>query len=266
MKTLLKIIPCIFLLTTGCASIVRKPEVDIVKKVALLSVYGNAVLSDVDTGSSGYGSMKKLMDGKADPAEQKIFDRAHDIYLPEIGKIGKWEVQARKDTTSNADVKAFFDEVQNETKASAGVFANMMGVQTMASSDTAPVVVSPNVWNSDKKLPKIAQICDKLHVDAIAIIELNLAYETSFGFMMKSIGSTGQARAAVSSQLRIITREGKYAVVTWPTTDSSKRGLSDAKFKVEAGIVTFNDQVEHAFAEAFQVDAANLRSLINSNL
>jgi len=200
---------------SGCANIVRKPEVDVVKKVAIISVYTNSTINKVGGGGKNGGGahlLSKLAgkeDGSTPSARTRIAQYALDTYTKELGRVAGWQIVSA-DTVVASSAYKDMGKLPGEAGQNRAL-ASVAGALTTLQQAT--FVTPPKMWaiqmkdGETKHADSMTKLCKSLGVDAVAVVQLDLGYESSF-----ALGGTGTAKASVASSMKMFTREGKYAV------------------------------------------------------
>lgn len=262
---------------TSCASIVRHPEVDHVKKLAIVSVYTNQDIPKVGGGGSNSGGLaflKKAVEGKdADTGDTsnrvRLAKYALDKYTALLSQVPGWQVIPAERVLASNDYQALgkIDAKKtggNRTLASIGEFAQKI--------DQAKFNTPPKMWairldgtnNNRAELEQgLAQLCRKLGVDAVAVVNLDLAYEAGFF----SVAGTGASHASVASSVKILNKDGKYAVV-FPDLQpaAGKRYDSNTGITMIGGRISMSGDTEKAFQEAIDKTALNDLEVIRTGL
>lgn len=215
------------LLAGGCSSIVKKPDIYTVKKLAIISVYANNSIYNSKTMKSDSGlnlaALKHLV-GKEDEIETdeitQIVTGGFDAYLNSLKKLKQWVI---------VDPKTVFNHPSYKTLGGAGWIERLSYAQytpaynskvihflTVAKTGSMSYVNGKEVHEEARK--ELAQFCKALNVDGVAIIELDLAYKPGF---LSSMGGTGVFKSVkapaspdVSAAMIIITKNGAIAAQT----------------------------------------------------
>lgn len=248
------------LVATGCATnMVMKPEVDNVKTVAVISVYSNATVKNIDGPSAmdkvgGMASLAGLSGNGAnnhDSSIAKTLDFGgtrlveHGIADLEmkLEKVKGWKVRSHKEFISSDAFSKFVENMNDLTKKERGLMGKMSGPQ----ETTVPGM--PRIPSSkefiDKRTAIFAKLARDLNVDAVAVSSLHLGYKLTNG-----IAGNGTAAAVVGSNLEIYNKQGQTAV---------KGALQNIKSSdtvpMVAGNIMFNDTSEKVFKQA--ISSAN---------
>lgn len=225
MKRTILLVSLLGLLISGCSSIVKKPDFYSVKKLAIVSVYANHKIYDVDgkMGQSGVDlrALKALV-GKEDPIEadeiMQITTAGLDLYINELKKMNQWVIADPKTVLNHPAYKAlqqsnFFNAISGVTPA--------LNMKLIAFNEVADS--TSKQWKNGKEVHEearksLAQLCKELNVNGVAIVELDLGFKTVFLSGMKGsglfAGVKAPAKPSASSAMIIITKDGKIAAQT----------------------------------------------------
>jgi hypothetical protein len=254
------------LLLSGCSSIVKKPEVDKVKTVAVISIFANSDVREKKARGSVKGWKKEL--------KQEVAGEFLDIYQDSLAQVGWKVVPADKIIGSKEYKEAFRPAIKpktdNKTVQKMASFMNKMADMAEQYSYFTPVNMHPIELNSQalrqvsyvngKRVDKKAQLAEfarKMGVDAVAVIELDYCYEGAI-----SIGGTGSARMTAASTIRAIDQKGNMVVNMGDLQRCQKtknRGESDQKYAMVGGnlVVAFakQDKLKKMFMQSTRENA-----------
>jgi hypothetical protein len=258
---------------TGCATVVRKPEVNVVKKVAIVSVYADQTLKKVDgKGQNGGGAnfLAKAA-GVEDPDQDKriqLMQYALETFRKELGQVPDWSVVSDDQILTNA----FYQELEkfkSEGGAGSGILAAAVGAMStlhQAKWTTPPKMYALELTEKDasdaERLNKLKELCEKLQVDAVATVHLDLGYEDGIAAF-----GQGQAKASVAGSMKVVTREGKMAVVFPDLAKApSKRYISDNGALMLNGRLFLNEDAQAMYKDAIAKTAVGMRGVIQEGL
>ena len=257
---------------TGCASIVRKPEVDVVKKVAIVSLYANQdlyKLADNKSIGGGFSFLKKAVDGKdQDNSDQdnrvRLAKFAYDEFVANLGKVPGWEIVPADKIVGNG-----FYQAMGKTKTGSnalgavGDFATRMHQASFATPPKMWAIPSDSDQWDNRRATEMTELCKKLGVDAVAVVHMDWAYESSFALV-----GTGTAKASVAASTKVWTRDGKFGVY-FPDRkphQSGDRFQSDRSMAMVSGKIFMTADNEVAYQEAIRKSARWTRDTIAEGL
>ena len=261
MKRNIKLLASIILVmfVIGCAAniSVKRPDVEQMNKVAVVSVYSNPGLYNAD-GGGGLTALASFITKKAgakgvDFGGTRLVEFGLESFSSELDKVDAWEVVS-SDSVMNAEAyKAFIDDYN----ANAKKYGNKAKASFTVVPGMVSVVVGPKL---DRDLVKrLAELARSLNVDAVAVVHLDLAYRAS-----TSIGGTGTAAASVASNLSIVSKDGEIIVSTPWQIDGGKgvRKSSSSTTGLVAGELIYSTKAETMFKDAIEQNAAYFKAQI----
>ena len=240
MKSLFFSTLCI-LAVAGCSSIVKKPEIGQVKKVAILSLYANDKIVE----ESGLGIAQNW------PAEFKmqVAEKALQAHKRELNKLG-WEVVSEKDVVQSESYQAAFrDEVKSQQadpkpKRLLALAQNLHNNNYFTPAGMFPIEFSDKAANttyygdqSRNPKAKLAELAKSLNVDAVLVVQMDYCYKGGTWSML----GTGEAVMTAASSIKAINHEGKL-VINMPalqTCGGQTRVQSDSSTAMHKGNLTF---------------------------
>lgn len=268
----LPLFAAITLLLSSCASIVRHPEVDPVKKIAIVSLYSNQTILKVGGGGSvggGADFLKKAIgtkdeDNSDNSNRVRLAKYALDKYREVLNKVPGWEVIPNETVVALAEYQKLGEVPEAGAKLSKAIdFAVRL---QQAKYNTPPKMWAIQLSEKDRnsaQVEKLAKLCAKLGVDAVAVVDLDLAYEAGFF----SIGGNGAAKASVASSVKVLNRDGKFAVVFPDIAPAAgTRFTSERPVTMIGGKLLMMGEVEKAFHEAIDKAALNTIEVIKEGL
>ncbi|MBN8537716.1 MAG: hypothetical protein J0M15_11740 [Deltaproteobacteria bacterium] len=228
---------------SGCSSFVKKPEVNQVKKIAILSVYAN----DKVVEAKGRGMVQNW----DQIFKMQVAEDFLAIYKSSFKKIG-WIVVEPTEVLASAEYKAMFEvkqvETSNETVNKVGNFLGDIGSKLMERSNKmnffspAGMYAIPfpanekNCYGDCPPSPKkkLADLAAKLKVDGIAVIQIDFCYE---GGSWTSLGGLGEAFMTAATSIKVVNKNA-VTVVEMPTLqicDKSKNRAESTNSMVMNG-------------------------------
>lgn len=241
---------------------VAKPEIDGVKKLAIVSVYSNSELYNVGGGGqlTALASMIAKKSGNKGLALSgtKLVDHALEAFTAELGKVKGWVVIPPQAMMESAEYKAFAGNfTASQPKA--------VGAITAFVSSAPQGMITANMLNaksSPQYVQEFGKLCADLNVDAVAVIHLDLAYAPYTAVM-----GSGTAKASVAADVKVINRDGKFVAMT-PDLVKGKgmRLQSDKKAGLVADELVYSGTVEEMFLDSISKNAAFYAGEINKQL
>ena len=257
---------------TSCTSIVKKPDINNVKKVALVSVYGNQNIRELK--QSGWARKSEVVTGFNDEQRQKVAQLALNYYEAKLKEMGNWKVMPVQQMLTSAKFSAAIKELRAvkdvsgkkiDEKSLTGKLGNFltnvaeMGYLTPAGMHPLPIT---DENRNDRVIKSLVKLAKDLDVDAVAVVHIDLAY-TGGTF---SLGGTGTAVATVASSIKLVDKNG-VVVVDYPdVTDKTKRFESETSSGMLQGKLIFNAKLETMLKEAIIASADNLVTEIKKEM
>lgn len=241
---------------------VAKPEIDGVKKLAVVSVYSNSELYNVGGGGqlTALASMIAKKSGNKGLALSgtKLVDHALEAFTAELGKVKGWAVIPPQAMMESPEYKAFAENFTASQPKAAGAITGFV-FSAPQGMITANMV---NSRTSQQYLQQFGKLCGDLNVDAVAVIQLDMAYAPYAAVM-----GSGTAKASVAADVKVINRDGKF-VATTPDIMKGKgmRLMSDKKAGLVADELVYSGTVEEMFLDAISKNAAYYGAEINKTL
>jgi hypothetical protein len=210
--------------------IVKNPAFSTVNTLAVVSIYTNHVIYDIEEGKSNANLMTKL--NKALGGGQTLADEhvqlataSMAVYVEEMARLGSWQVQTPASILENETYKSFVTETSEGGALYRAAMANYVTPPGMATVPFTSVVGEPGKTTYvDGKNPvedvqkRLAQLASDLGVDGVAVIDVDIGYKrTALSGMSGSgllSGVRGKAKPSVSSAMVIITKDGAIALQT----------------------------------------------------
>ncbi len=214
----------------SCSSIVRHPQVDGVKKIAIISVYTNTEPYDLEQGGGTRFDLAQAVTGKTDNEaniRNEIAQHGLDRYTWAFQQAG-WQVVPTAQVIASADYKALAASGQGPQRGLASIneFAGRMG-QSMYGSPPgmAPMPIDERTDN----LNQLAQFCRKMGVDAVAIVNFDLGYRAKSSFF-----GMPKAQPAVAARTLVVNKQGEFAVV-FPEAAKGERFEASREVELQVG-------------------------------
>ena len=237
------LVPLLVLVLTGCASIVLRPAVDDVRTVALVSAYMNREFYNTASPLAGEGqaAVVSLLEAAGQVAFEKLVDKAKqpdpmDMYDPERMRIIAYAVQTYRDQLDALDdwrllpteevVRSHYYRRLIRPDAGNGVAARL--VSAYLNQRESVLWVTPPGFHripiesvvegdrvSEDGARALSDLARKLGVDAVALLELDMAYRFNRFTKITFFGTTF-AVPTVSHRLVVVNRRGEVAVNTSP--------------------------------------------------
>ncbi|MBW2260656.1 MAG: hypothetical protein JRG91_01685 [Deltaproteobacteria bacterium] len=240
-----RIVACIIALSIlGCAKpILRKPAIFSVKKLAVVSIYTNHDIYNVKEGESKASlldGLKKAIHGEAglEDAHVQVATSALITYSKELGKLSNWDVVDSSVLIADETYMAFVSETMAGGALARFATANYVTPPGMALVPFEAIAGKANTktFGDDPTAEvkaRLAQLCNDLGVDGVAVIDVDVAYETGAFSGMSGTGLLsgirGKATPSVSSAMMVITRDGNIAVQTKHVTRGGGKRHSAGK-------------------------------------
>lgn len=280
---------------TGCGgTIIKKPAVLDVKKIAIVSIYSNTDIHDVEAkgGGTKVNLLKALV---AAAAPEKDIETDEQVQLvtmglksfgEELSGIEQWNLIPPDQVIRNKK----FQALTKSDSSAMGDFLNAVRKAATASWVTPPgmpYIPAKSVTHGGQSVTimgrkdpvvegqeKLAALCKDLNVDAVAVIGLDLAYKKGWLSGMSGTGIfsgvLGVATPMVACEMVVITKNGQIAVETplfsqgggqyveGPGAPMLKKGypyLKDSK-----------REAVNAYGQAITKSAAGLRATLTKEL
>ena len=233
----------------GCfTSIVKKPEIDQVKRVAILSLYADQkVPSDKGTG---------IVKDWDDKVRLQVADDALNTYRKALSTLG-WQVVNPQKVLESREYQQAFKVSDNKTVSKVASFLqNVYQQQFFTPPGMLPIVLSDEVANTryygdakqDNPVATLAGMAKKLNVDAVVLVQMDYCYT---GGTFSLLGS-GQAVMSAGASVKAINQKGDV-VVNMPTVPrcDGKRGESKTSAIMLAGNLQFTRADKDRFRKMF---------------
>lgn len=243
----------------GCfPSIVKKPDIDQVKKVAILSLYADQKVPN----DKGRGIVTQW-DNKV---RLQVAEDALRTYQAELAGLGWKVVSPTKVLESKEYQQAFAVAKPDTTTGKFGSFLkNMYQQQFFTPAGMLPIPLDDSAANTryygdaarDNPRARLGEMARKLGVDAVVLIQIDYCY----GGGTFSLLGTGQAVMSAGSSIKAVNQKGEM-VVNMPAVArcDGKRGTSETSALMVNGNLEFTrsakDRFRKMFIEATRASAA----------
>lgn len=254
------VVSLFILALSGCTSIVKKPDIDQVKKVAILSLYADQKVPH----EKGMGVVTHW-DNKV---RLQVAEDALTTYQKELAKLG-WKVMSPQKVLESREYQQAFAVPEVKPDSGAGKFAsllkNVYQQQFFTPAGMLPIHFDDSSANTryygdlakDNPRARLGGMAKKLGVDAVVLIQLDYCY----GGGTFSLLGTGQAVMTAGSSIKAINQKGDM-VVNMPMVArcDGKRGESETSAVMVNGNLQFTtsakDRFRKMFIEATRASAA----------
>lgn len=258
----------------SCTSIVKKPDINNVKTVALVSVYGNQNIRELKAG--GWARKSEVVTGFNNEQRQKVAELALNYHEAKLKEMGTWKVMPVQQMLTSAKFSAAIKEIravkdvsgkkidENSLSGKLGSFlTNVAEMGYLTPAGMHPLPISDENRNASQGVIKsLAKLAKDLNVDAVAVVHIDLAY-TGGTF---SLGGTGTAVATVASSIKLVDKNG-VVVVDYPdVSENTKRFESETSSGMLQGKLIFNAKLETMLKEAIIASADNLVTEIKKEM
>ena len=259
----------------SCTSIVKKPDINNVKKVALVSVYGNQNIRELNS-KTDWARKPEVVTGFNDQQKQKVAELALNYYEAKLKEMGPWKVTPVHKMLTSAKFSAAMKELRSvkdasgkkidETSLSGKLGSFLTNVAEMGYLTPAgmhPLPISDENRNASQGvINSLVKLAKDLDVDAVAVVQVDLAY-TGGAF---SLGGTGTAVASVASSIKLVDKNG-VVVIDYPNvSEKTKRFESETSSGMLQGKLIFNAKLETMLKEAIIASADNLVTEIKKEM
>ncbi len=264
-------IPLVAMVAGGCsgAGIVNKDESKDIKKVAIVSLYSNRTIyhNKAQGESAGmFGALAAITEISKNGLkgyegltlkDDRLIGGFMDVWSQELSKVNGWTIVPYSEFRDTQPFKDFI------AKAPGTVGYRPIN-ENVEKDFISPTGMKPYVYAySDDTAARdlLKNLARSLKVDAVAVIGLDMFYKVSTG-----VGIIGTAVAASIADVRVVTKNGGYAVATpehkqgegiWETSDKSIP---------MAGGLAYSPELEQMLKEAQAKLAAYYRTEISKDL
>ncbi len=239
MKKIIALCSFMFLLCSCAGVNVKKPDIDNVKKVAILSVTGSEDYEDIESVKgnkenllSVVGNIIKDNVEMINEPQVNIATHGANALFQVLNGIEGWSVIPFEQVLDNEEVKAFFEN--KDTWGKVEDFANKVAprdgkrrvpARGMYELSFDKVVPEGHTWVNGERVEApvhraLGKMCQSLGVDAIAVAEFYFYYETG---MMTKI--TSNVTPIVLVNVAMIDKNGEKVLFTdrgWKQIEGSE--------------------------------------------
>ena len=247
----------------GCASIVKKPEINTVTKVAVLSLYANQTVPE----EKGRGVVTQWDNA----FRMEVAENALHAVEQELANKMNWEVVPGQTVIqSPAYQEAFAPKANTSSEGlnkAMGMFAKVVQQGHDARFFTPPGMhpillhgekgQSSSCWgNNCPPDPKtrLAELAKQLGVDAVVVVQLDYCY----GGGTWSLGGTGEAKMTAGTAIRAVSKDGQMIVDMndVPKCAGDNRAQSENSMFMNGGDLVFitagREKMRNMFVQATQ--------------
>jgi len=275
---------CVLAGLVGCAApIVKKPQALTVKTLAIVSVYTNETIFDVEekTGQTDVlKALKKVVSGEQGLKDEnvQIATAALQTFSEELNGLGQWVVVPPAKVFEHPAYQAF------ARKTSEGGALRRLADTAWAAPPGVPVVQREyltgvpgqiQIGRDDTKEPRetLGALCRELGVDAVAVVEVSLAYKTGWLSGMRGTGLFsgvhGRAKPSVASSLVAVMQDGRIALQTEDVTRQDRYVSENAPMLLKGRVDLKGDSGQESivqFNAAVKASAAAMKQAIAKEL
>lgn len=235
---------------SGCfSSIVKKPDIDQVKKVAILSLYADQkVPNDKGRGIVTHWDNKVRL---------QVAEDALNTYQAELAKLG-WKVVSPTKVLESKDYQQAFAIAKPDTATGkfGSLLKNIYQQQFFTPAGMLPIPLDDSAANTryygdaarDNPRVRLGEMARKLGVDAVVLIQLDYCY----GGGTFSLLGTGQAVMSAGSSIKAVNQKGDM-VVNMPAVArcDGQRGESETSAVMINGNLQFTRSAKDLFRKMF---------------
>ncbi len=231
------------LMFTGCTKILLRPAIDNVKSVAVVSVYMNRDFYNIkapkaDESKDAFKTLGRALmkqTGVMDKIDttfnvqfMQIISYAVKKYSEQLDGLGPFRVEPMENVLRNPSYQEFIAQAAKDQPFAA--LASIGAAIKSADWFTAPNMIHVpadmivegggmhTTYLGKTKDPRaefrkeLANLCKSLNVDALAIVQLDMAYKKAF--ISINLGEGDAAAPRVASSLVVVNKDGEVAVNT----------------------------------------------------
>ncbi len=259
----------LFLLTTACSGIVKKPEVFNIKKLAIVGIQSNQGIYNIGEANKGFSFFSfPVFSGKSivEPLDLpqipttggfRLVDYGLNAFEEELGKIRGWQVVPAIKVVGSAAYREFSKALQGGVERS---IASELISRWYSPQGMTPIGDQSTILKKNEAMKEIQKIAATLGLDAVVFVDMDLAYAPDHSINMGAF-------ASVASSLKVIAKTGTIVVSTPEVKNGSgERYFSDMSSPGLGKQLVFNDEIEAMYKAAIQKSAASLREKINKEL
>lgn len=291
-----KVICIVFALClAGCTTLIKKPQILSVKKIAIVSIYANADLHDVKAPknpTSTLSFLTAMMGKEKDKSIEsnelvQIVTYGLKAYGEQLDSISNWSVlpplEVLKSNKYQELMKegndSFMGELLKALKKAEGSQWVTPPAMPRIPADSLTRGKGRTVIIKGQRDPvkyaqmKMAELCKELEVDAVAIVGLDLAYKSGMLSGMKGTGLLsgvrGKATPAVASEIIVITKNAEIVVESKLLSQGGTYSYSYSvpmMMKGKPNLQDSNGKSVEAYYSAVKKSAEVLKKQINKEL
>lgn len=265
------------LLAACSSSMVKSPAADNIKTIAVvgMSINRDIYITNLKGKSKSFTKnqkgWKKLLIDSAYDKDQRVAISTHALaaYSDALNSIPNWSVVPQDEVMNNAAFQEYYG-IGLGTKVGKTLTGLIKG-KTLNFYITPEGMVSQSYAKTNKnkkRAKKLGELATNLGVDAVAVIELDVAYELGFWGRKFSfnLARNRKGTPSISYGAVIINSAGEYAVVTPEPIrgDSDERHTASDSAMIIDGAAMLTDKAESLFKEAID-NSANHFALEISN-
>ena len=261
------------LFATGCVTttIVQKPAVERVHKIAIISLYAPATIRNEDgpsatekasgwaatLGMSGKGGSKDGEGGKSliDFGGTRLVDAGLAEIRTQLASFKNWQVLDPKTYVNTPAFVAFNNEAEKRAVKQLG-FIGGLGRKQYVTPEGLPLIMLGAQKTEDKK--EWVALAKAIGADALAFVSMRMSYRPS-----TSIGGNGTASLLVVTDLDVVTPDGEYAI---KAPSQGIKSMSDDTVGMVAGSILFDQKTESLFRDTVKKTAAVYQERIAKEL
>ncbi len=251
-KKNLLLLPFLVFTLSGCfMSIVKKPEIDQVRKVAILSLFADQKVPH----EKGMGVVTQW-DNKV---RLQVAEDALSTFQKELGKLG-WQVISPQEVLDSQEYQKAFAVPEIKPDSGAGKLMNLMKnvyqQQFFTPAGMLPIPLDDSTANTqyygdaakDNPRVRLGGMARKLGVDAVVLIQLDYCY----GGGTFSLLGTGEAVMSAGSSIKAVNQQGDM-VVNMPMVQrcDGTRGESKTSAVMVNGNLAFTNSAKDRFRKMF---------------
>ena len=246
--------------------IVKKPAVNDLKRIAIVSVYMNSDIYDLKSGSAkatDQNILKRIVDSSHTPSDEnlRLAMYALKVFAEDLS-TAQWQVVDPKIILQSTSYKSFVHDTQSTKFLKSLVTTNVATPPDMAYVPFEAVAGKANtiyLGNNDPTTntkQRLAKLARDLGVDGVAVIQLDLAYKTGLLSSMSGTGLfsdiRGPATPSVAAAVVIVNKNGEIAIQTAHISDGGKRlEAKDTVPMLHHGIVSFQGKPGQATMDMY---------------
>jgi hypothetical protein len=243
-KSIIKILALLFIFSISCAhKILKKPDINIVKKIAIISVYSNSVVYKIGGEGGSFAAITSLISKKEENSDKensfggkRLVNYALKIYTDKLATIDGWKIVSHKKIINSKAYKNFKKIKKEQQGAFSKLTTTVNKIAYAFPTGMFVYRIKEQNYNGDE----LKALCKELQVDAVAIIELDMAYK-------------------IATSIKAVNFNGKMVIGTLDIKKGAgMRSTSDNQTPMISGEIIFNNKVEKMYQQAIDADADKL--------